>query len=332
MNFWKALVPGFTVLAPMEDVTDTVFRRLVASWGAPEVLMSEFINATELVRTKRRFARQRSFIDPAEPETLAALIPRPRLIAQIWGNVPEDYRLAIPQLLKAGFEGIDINMGCPAVKVVRRGSCAGLIDNPSLAAELILAAREAAGDFPVSVKTRLGVRQRKTEAWFGFLLGLGLPALTVHGRIAAQMSDGEADWSEIARVVVLRNQMNSPTRVIGNGDLFERDQLETRRRESGVDGVMVGRGIFRDPLIFRRDGRRFALIPVAEKLAMMETHVVEQQRVWGGQKGYDMLKSFYKIYTRDWEGGEALRERLNLTRSYEEALVLIRALRPAAAG
>lgn len=324
MNFWSSLPPGFTVLAPMEDVTDTVFRRLIALWGPPHVLMSEFINTTELLHTKRRFAKQRAWIDPLELRLRGpGKAPAPFLVAQIWGNEPEDYRKCVPRLLEAGFRGIDINMGCPAVKVVRRGSCAGLIDRPALAAELIQAARESAGSAPVSVKTRLGVKTRKTEAWASFLLELGLPALTIHGRIAAQMSDGEADWDEIAKVVKLRDAAGVATRVIGNGDLFQREDLPIRQAQSNVDGLMVGRGIFRDPLLFRTDERRFSQVPPAEKVAMMELHIREHQRVWAGQKGYDMLKSFYKIYTRDWEGGETLRDALNQTRSWEAALAVL---------
>jgi tRNA-dihydrouridine synthase len=242
VNFWNTLPVGFTVLAPMEDVTDTVFRRLIGLWGAPDVFMSEFINSTELVHSKRRFAKQHAYLDSKE----LADLQRP-LVAQIWGNEPEDYRQAIPRLLEAGFVGIDINMGCPAVKVVRRGSCAGLIDHPAQAGELIQAAQEACAVAPVSVKTRLGVKEKKTHEWAGFLLSRNLAALTIHGRIAAQMSEGEADWDEIASVVRLRDELGSTTRIIGNGDLRSREDLARRQKQSGVDGLMVGRGIFYDP-------------------------------------------------------------------------------------
>ena len=121
----------------------------------------------------------------------------------------------------------------------------------------------------------------------------------------------------------LRDAAGVGTRVIGNGDLFQREDLPIRQAQSNVDGLMVGRGIFRDPLLFRTDERRFSQVPPAEKVAMMELHIREHQRVWAGQKGYDMLKSFYKIYTRDWEGGETLRDALNQTRSWEAALAVL---------
>jgi tRNA-dihydrouridine synthase len=333
----------------MEEVTDTVFRHLIAGRGAPDVFMSEFINARELFHKKRRFARQRAFIDPVEFEALglgagpfdapgesqrdsprqSAATDRPRLIAQIWGNDPEAYRLAIPVLLESGFDGIDINMGCPAEKVVRRGECSGLIDRPSLAKELILAAREAAGDKPVSVKTRLGIKKPKTEEWAGFLLDLDLPVLTIHGRIAAQMSEGEADWGAVKQVRELRDQMAKLTLIVGNGDLFSADDLDRRYAETGIDGLMVGRGIFRDPDIFRRERphRSFDQAPWTERRAVMLQHTQEHRRVWGGVKGFDMLKQFYKCYTRGPEEYLVLRERLFACRTYEAALQAIEGFR-----
>jgi tRNA-dihydrouridine synthase len=316
----------------MEDVTDTVFRHLIAGRGAPDVFMSEFINAAELLHPKRKFARQRAFIDPAEFQNLGLGGPRDRgpfLVAQIWGNEPEAYRKAIPLLLERGFDGIDINMGCPAHKVVRRGECSGLIDKPSLARELILAAQEAAGDKPVSVKTRLGVKSPRTDEWAGFLLELGLPVLTIHGRIAAQMSEGEADWTAIRRVRELRDQMGKPTRIVGNGDLFSSLELDRRHQQTGVDGLMVGRGIFRDPDIFRRERphRSFDEATWDERKAVMLQHVQEHQRVWGGVKGYDMLKQFFKVYTRGPEQYLVLREKLFATRSHEQALAVLEGFR-----
>jgi len=306
----------------MEEVTDTVFRHLIAGRGAPDVFMSEFINAAEYFHKKRKYGRQHAYIDPAETY-------RP-LVAQIWGNDPEAYRKLIPLLLESGFDGIDINMGCPAEKVVRRGECSGLIDRPALAKELILAAREAAGDKPVSVKTRLGVKTVKTEEWAGFLLELDLPVLTIHGRISIQMSEGEADWNAIRRVRELRDQMGKGTLIVGNGDLFCADDLDRRHAETGVDGLMVGRGIFRDPDIFRRERphRSFDQASWVERKAVMLQHTLEHRRVWGGQKGYDMLKQFYKCYTRGPVEYLVLRERLFATRTYEAALTVIESWEP----
>ncbi len=333
----------------MEDVTDTVFRHLIFGRGAPDVFMSEFINASELFHKKRKFARQRAYIDPVEfkafglhdgeatPGESQSDSPRrsdgaarPYLIAQIWGNDPEAYRRAIPVLLRSGFDGIDINMGCPAHKVVRRGECSGLIDRPSLAKELILAAQESAGEKPVSVKTRLGVKAPRTEEWAGLLLEMGLPVLTVHGRIAAQMSEGEADWGAIGRVVALRDQMQKATRIVGNGDLFSAGDLDRRFAETRVDGLMVGRGIFQDPNIFRRERPHlsFENAPWPERKKTLVQHIEEHRRVWGGVKSFDMLKAFFKVYTRGPDEYLVLRERLFQTRTHEQALQVVAAWTP----
>jgi len=310
----------------MEDVTDTVFRTLVARRAVPHVFMSEFIYVPELFHKKRAFARHRALIDPIEKETLAGLAqPGARLVAQIWGNDPESYAPAIARLRAEGFEGIDLNMGCPADKVVRRGEGSGLIDRPALAAELLQAAREAAGPLPVSIKTRLGVKASKIEEWAGFLLEQNLPALTVHGRIAAQKSDGFADWNAIEFVRELRDQRGVSTRIVGNGDLFSTDDLDARFAQTGVDGLMVGRGIFRDLDIFdpRRPHTSFEEAPWAERREVLTWQVREFQRVWSGKKGYNGLKAFFKISTRGPEIYLDLRDKLFRTASADEALALI---------
>lgn len=319
MNFWNTLPHPFTILAPMEEVTDTVFRKLVHDCGGADVYFTEFIHATDYLNPKIRLDRKYSYIDPSETY-------RP-LVAQIWGNNPEHYRLAIPRLLQAGFSGIDINMGCPAHKKVRRGCCAGLIGNYSLAGELIQAAQEAASPYPVSVKTRLGIKKRITEDWAGFLLTKNLPVLTIHARIAEQMSEGEADWSEIAKVVRLRDQLGSATRVVGNGDLFSAELMDARLAESGVDGLMVGRGIFRDPYILRKDRphRHFYDYPEAEKIALCLHHVREHQRVWGKTKRYDVIKGSMKHYTEAFDGCLDLRQSLMEAQTHDQALALLTA-------
>ncbi|OHD10761.1 MAG: hypothetical protein A2Z96_06030 [Spirochaetes bacterium GWB1_48_6] len=318
MNFWTALPRPFTALAPMEDVTDTVFRRLVADVGAPDVFFTEFIRARELFHTRNKYAKQRIRFDPGELKT--------PLVAQIWGIEPDMFLKAAALIKDMGYSGVDINMGCPEQKITKGGACSALINTPSLARELILAAREGAGTLPVSVKTRLGFKKKITEEWVGFLLSQELPALTLHGRIAAQMSEGPAEWDEIALGVNLRDQMGKPTIILGNGDLFSTQDLILKQKSSGVEGLMVGRGIFKDPYIFRKDEphRSFLEAPAVEKISLMAKHVKLHQEVWGDAKGYDILKKFFKIYTLGFEGDLELRDKLMQTHSHGESLSLLR--------
>ena len=200
LGVWGGLRRPFSVLAPMEEVTDTVFRRVVGAVGAPDLSFTEFTNTDGLCSAGRPRIIGRLRFTPRE---------RP-LIAQIWGNNPEFYLRVAAEVREMGFDGIDINMGCPVRKVVIRGSCGGLIARPERAAELIAAAKEGAGTLPVSVKTRIGIDSPRAEEWLGFLLSQRIAALTVHGRTVAQQSEGHADWTAVGCAVRLRDAAGLP--------------------------------------------------------------------------------------------------------------------------
>lgn len=315
LGIWGRLSPPFGVLAPMEDVTDTVFRRVVLSAGAPDLLVTEFTSTDGLCTAGRpRVIGRLRFTPPERP-----------LVAQIWGNDPERYRRVARELREMEFDGVDINMGCPVKKVVARGSCSALIKNPSLAAELIAAAKEGTGGtIPVSVKTRIGVSHPEPEEWLGFLLSQGLAALTVHGRTAAQQSEGLADWSAVARAVKLRDAAGLPTRIVGNGDVRTREDFLRRARESGVDGVMVGRGIFENLFLFRAvrgdpGEHEFARLAAAEKVAWFQRHIDLHEQTWGAAARFDTLKKFAKTYLRSFEGASKLVDAIMHTRKHAAA-------------
>ena len=319
---WADLPRPIRALAPMEDVTDTVFRRIVARCGRPDVFFTEFIH-TDIVLALR----------PDRP----GLTPRLRftpeerpLIAQIWGTNPEHYRLAAVRLRELGFDGIDLNMGCPVRKIRKKGACAALILNPSLAAELIEAAKSA--ELPVSVKTRVGFTEVRTEEWIGHLLGQDIDALTIHGRTAEQESEGEADWEQIRTVVALRDAAGARTVILGNGDVRSADQITDYARRYGADGVMVGRGVFEDPYLFSTDGRagRFATASASERVELLVDHLRLYRETWGEERNYEILKKFYKIYLKGFSGADELRERLNATHDYAAAEDVIGAWRAGA--
>lgn len=316
-NFWSGLQRPIRVLAPMEDVTDMVFRKIVASCGTPDVQVTEFTSAEILNSARPERALQRLVFDPAE-----LAIPT---VAQIWGSSPEAFYRAAQRIAAMGFHGIDLNMGCPVKKITRRGGCSALIAHPDLARELLFATREGAPELPVSIKTRLGIKTQITEEWCGFLLEQKLPVLTVHGRIAAQQSEGEADWAEINRVVKLRDQVAPDTLILGNGDVFSRELIDSRIRESGADGVMIGRGIFRDLAIFAHDAPHlpFPDFPISAKLDILARHVRDYRDAWGKTKNFETLKRFFKIYTVNFEGELELRDRLMRIHSYDDALTTL---------
>jgi len=307
-NIWQTLPKPFFVQAPMEDVTDTVFRRIIARCGAPDLYFTEFTSVDAIcskgqARVMHRFKHTE--------------IERP-IIAQIWGMDPENYFTTAQMLQKMNFDGIDINMGCPVPAVIARGSCSALINNRPLAQEIIQATRKGAGDLPVSVKVRIGFKEIVTEDWIGFLLEQNLDAIIIHGRTTREQSLVPAHWDEIAKAVALRNKQKSKTIIVGNGDIQSRAQAYERIKETGVDGVMVGRGIFVDPWIFNKQNS-VRDITVKEKLELLIEHIALFQEVWGSSKNPHLLKKFYKVYVNGFHDASTLRQKLVELESLDEA-------------
>lgn len=323
LGIWGTLVAPFTVLAPMEDVTDTVFRRIVMDAGAPDLFFTEFTSTDGLCTAGRPRVITRLRFSPEE---------RP-LIAQIWGTRPDYFRRVAADVRAMGFDGIDINMGCPVRKIVSRGACGALINNPSLASELIAAAKDGAGPLPVSVKTRIGVSAKKPESWLGFLLEQKIAALTVHGRTVSQQSEGDADWKAIACAVRLRNAAGLPTRIIGNGDVRTPEGFIRRVQESGVDGVMIGRGIFENLFLFagiravlsdpRQRPMEFSRLDRDAKIEAFRRHLLLHQETWGSGRQFDVLKKFAKTYLRSFEGASRLVEAVMSTRTHEAGIAVL---------
>lgn len=312
---WETLRKPFFVLAPMEDVTDTVFRRIILQCGRPDLFFTEFTNVEGLASEKGdAVVSQRLLFTPKEKP----------IIAQVWGKTPEHYALATQRIKAMGFDGIDINMGCPEKSVVKNGCCAALINNPSRASEIIQATQEAAGDMPVSVKTRIGFTTIVTETWISFLLQHNLAALTVHGRTAKEESKVPAHWDEIAKAVSIRNQMNLSTVILGNGDVQSLVEARSRVQETGVDGVMIGRGIFHNPFLFAMRDRD--QIDKSELFQIMTDHLKLYISVWGGKKHYPMMKKYFKIYIQGFDGASEIRQKCMETETAEEALELLKIL------
>ena len=198
INFWRNLVTPFFILAPMEDVTDTVFRNIIrkANGGKPQVLFTEFTNCDGICSVGQSRVIHRLKYNPQTESPI---------VAQIWGHTPQNYFETARLCLELGFDGIDINMGCPEKNVIKIGCCSALINNQPLASEIIQAVQKgSSGKIPVSVKTRIGFKNIQTEQWLGFLMTQNLQAITVHGRTVAG-DTLPADWTEIAKVVTMRN-------------------------------------------------------------------------------------------------------------------------------
>lgn len=327
MSYLDELPRPFFVLAPMDDVTDTVFRQLVQGTQAPDVFFTEFVNVDGLMSVGR----------PKLMKKLKFVATEKRLVAQLWGLKPENFKAIAEQIADGtiarelglpegcNFVGIDLNMGCPAKSEVQNGACSALIkiENRQLASDIIDAAREGlAGRLPLSVKTRLGFNQ-VDMSWFEFLLGKDLDMLTVHGRTRKEMSKVPAHWDLIGEVSKLRTQLAPRTILVGNGDVENRPEGEALARQYGLDGIMIGRGIFHDPYAFSAASPWKEKTP-EERISLYHKQVAMFHETWqNGERNIKTLNRFCKIYVSDFDGALTLRERLMAATSTQELLDLL---------
>jgi nifR3 family TIM-barrel protein len=298
---WQQLPRPFFVLAPMEGVTDTVFRQVILHAGPPDVFMTEFISVEGYC--SRGYPGMKDSLRFAESE-------RP-IIAQIWGYTPTLFEKTATDLVAQGYDGIDINMGCPDRSVMKKGCGAALIQNPALAAEIIEAVKQGVrGKVPVSVKTRIGVKEIVTDTWIPFLLDQKISALTVHGRTAKELSKVPAHWEEIGKAV------NGNCVVIGNGDVMSKQDGKAKAAEFGVDGIMVGRGIFSNPWLFADEIEKEH--SKQERFDLLQYHLDLFEATWQATKPVFTLRKFFKIYIQGFPGALDLRVKLMAAQTLAE--------------
>jgi tRNA-dihydrouridine synthase len=315
MSFLEDLPKPFFVLAPMDDVTDTVFRRIINESAAPDLFFTEFVNVDGLQSPGRQH-----------------LLPKLRLaenegpvIAQLWGLNPENFYKTTKELIDMGYAGVDLNMGCPVKTVIKNGACAALINNRELAGEIIDATADAAGQhFPFSVKTRVGFTT-VDMSWIEFLLDKKiLNMLSIHGRTAKQMSKVPADWDLIGQAHELRDSLSPSTLLVGNGDVMDRRQGEEFAKKYKLDGIMIGRGIFHDPFAFAKDSP-WADWPKERKLALFTKHIQLYIDTYKNhERRFEPLRKFCKLYINGFDGAAELRTRFMGTESPQEAIKLLK--------
>lgn len=315
-NYLDELPKPFLVLAPLDDVTDTVFRRVVASCAAPDLFFTEFTNVDALQSPGRTNTLKRlQYTDKEQP-----------LIAQIWGKTPENFYKTAQELVEMGFVGIDLNMGCPDKAVVNNGCGGGLIQNKQLASEIIQATQEgAAGKIPVSVKTRLGFKEVDSE-WLKHIFSHKLNMLSIHLRTVKEMSLVPAHWELADEVCKIRDEVSPATALVGNGDVVSRIQAKELAEKYKYDGIMIGRGVFHDPFVFSSDSP-WENYSKNQKLDLYQNHIELFVATWGSERKLHTLNKFCKIYINGFPGAKELRDKLMHTSSAEELLELIEAAR-----
>jgi len=287
------------VLAPMANVTDAAFRPIIAKYGKPDVMFTEFVACDGLVSA----GQKKLLVDFMYTEA-----ERP-IVAQIFGSKPENFYKTALLIQELGFDGIDINMGCPDKNVEKQGAGACLMKNPKLAQEIIRETMRGAGKLPVSVKTRIGYNKNDLAQWLPALLETKPAAITIHARTRKEMSLVPANWDTIADAVRIRDEHKSETLIIGNGDVKDLADAEEKIKATGADGVMIGRGIFGNPWLFNR-GVDYTKITVKEKLQVMIEHTYLFEKVLGEHKNFDIMKKHYKAYVNGFDGAKELRVKL----------------------
>lgn len=329
MNYLDALPKPFFVLAPMDDVTDSVFRQVVAGCARPDLYFTEFTNVDGLQ-------------SPGRPRLLKKLqftLDESPLVAQIWGKQPENFYKTARQIADGtfarefglpegvNFAGIDLNMGCPQKAEVRGGTCSALMNNRELAVEIIKAAQEGAAvsagqRMPVSIKTRLGFNE-VDMSWPELLLKQKLSMLTVHGRTKRQMSKVPADWDAIGEVRKLRDKLAPATLIVGNGDVDSREQGLELAEQHKLDGIMIGRGIFHDPFVFAGQSP-WQSYSKKQRIELFTKHVKLFAKTWqDNERPIHTLNKFCKIYINDFAGAKEMRDKLMYASSVDGLLAML---------
>jgi len=309
-SFWQSLSKPFTILAPMDGVTDFVFREILVEIGRPDIFFTEFTSVEGLISKGVEKVTENLMFGKKE-------LP---VVAQLFGKDPKSYLAAAKICKKMGFSGIDINMGCPDKVIVRRGSCAALINNQQLAKEIIMEAVKGAGGLPVSVKTRLGFEQIDLE-WIKFLLQQNLAAIVVHLRTVREMSKVSAHWEKMSEIIKLRNKISPSTLIIGNGDILSQQEIEEKFKKYNCDGFMIGRGIFQNPWVFNKkvDVEK---ITMQQRRDLFIEHINLFDKTWK-DKNPSLLKKFCKTYISNFPNALSLREKLMECTKTEEMLKIL---------
>ena len=324
MNFWKTLPRPIFVLAPMADVTDAAFRSIIAKYGKPDVFWTEFVSADGLALAPEA-SRRKLLVDLMYTEA-----ERP-IVAQFFTANPEHMKKAAELARELGFDGVDINMGCPDRSIEKQNAGAALIKNPKLAREVIRAAKEGArstssgqADLPVSVKTRVGYNKVELETWLPELLSENPAVITIHARTRKEMSKVPARWEYVKRAVEIRNEMKSDTLIFGNGDVEGMSDALQKANETGCDGVMLGRAIFGNPFLFAKkkcpegieglsiDSARDEISKkeISKRLQVMVEHTKLFQELLGEWKNFSIMKKHYKAYVNNFDGAAELLAKL----------------------
>ena len=309
-NLWQEIRRPIFALAPMADVTDAAFRQIIAKYGKPDVMWTEFVSADGLALApeagRKKLLKNLEYSESERP-----------IIAQFFTSSPENMKKAAELACDLGFDGVDINMGCPDRSVEEQGAGALLMKNVKLARELVKVAKESAGTIPVSIKTRTGYSRPELESWLPEILEEEVSMITIHARTRKEMSKVPAQWEHVKRAVDIRNASGKKTLILGNGDVKNLAEARKRVEETGCDGVMLGRAIFGNPWLFAEKTPE-----ISEKLLVLIEHAKLFEKLSGSPpadgKNFAIMKKHFKAYLSGFNGAADLRAKLMKTCNTDE--------------
>jgi nifR3 family TIM-barrel protein len=317
-NFWKKIKRPIMTMAPMSGVTDESFRRMLLKCGRPDVFWTEFISTDGLFsRGKKVLLPDLKFVKAEHP-----------IVAQVFGANPDLFRKTAAMIGNLGFDGIDINMGCPNKDIEKPGAGAALIKNPDLARQIIRATKQGAGSFPVSVKTRIGYAKPQLAEWIRVLLQENPAVLTVHLRTRNEGSKTPAHWELAKKIVKLRDRYSPETLIFGNGDVESLEKARQLAKKTGLDGIMIGRGVLANPWFFSEktpdlSERLNAIVEHAEIFEKLhkKSHFLEKEN---RLKNFDIIKKYFKAYARGFDGAKDLRDCLMEAKNAAEVKKIVK--------
>lgn len=315
MNFWKELEKPILALAPMADVTDPAYRRLIAETAQPDVFWTEFVSADGLYATRTRGVMSDED-NPLMRDLQFGSKERP-IVAQFFGSNPDTISYAANLACELGFDGVDINMGCPDRAIEKQGAGAAMMKTPENVKEMIAAARSSG--LPVSVKTRIGYNREEIDTWIHAVLKEKPDALIVHLRTRKEMSKVPAHWDLAERIVSLRDTHSPETVLLGNGDIETRAQAVEKLKETGLNGIMLGRGIFGNPWLFEKEEKEHSR---EERLAALLT-LAEYFEAMRPTKSFHIMKKHIRAFVTGWPGAAEERARLMEANSRDDLARLI---------
>ena len=298
-GFWKKLKKPFFILAPMANITDAVFRRIIAKYGKPDVMVTEFASCDGLCSPgKKTLLTDLMYSEKERP-----------IVAQLTGSRPDTFFSCAQLAAKLNFDGIDINMGCPDKTVCKNGEGAALMKKPALAREIIRAVKKGAPHLPVSVKTRIGYNTISIDKWILTLLKEKPALITIHGRTKKQMRKKPVHWNMIERAAQLSR--GSGTLIVGNGDILSVEEGIEKAKKYKLDGVMLGRAIYGNPWLFKKIKKNSRSTSVKKRLEVMVEHAYLFKKIFGEKKNFLGMRKHFNAYASGFDGAKELRIKLN---------------------